>query len=216
MVRPYRLRRLSARIGQGPETVYRAVSTDNQPLLQQPMKWVRLQGAYRALAECPTPRMAAALAAAGVPNVAKVWTELAYEAVRQQIARELPSRLDSLYAFADPFEALSFTEVTSGAHQVWEGEVPEGVTWAAVDMSAFGVVRPETPDPAGYAEAWRRATEQARRYWVPGDEIQVQEILVAGELRLTRQVRLLPLLTELGLLQSDDRSRRARRRSSGS
>src|SRR5439155_16212041 len=110
---PYRLRRPPTRTGHGPLTVYRAVAAAAQPLQQVPQRWVRSQGAYQSLAPNPQPLIASALQAASVPCVDKVWTELAYEAARLDVAPNLPSRLDSLYAYMDPLEAL-FLHRTDG------------------------------------------------------------------------------------------------------
>lgn len=98
----YSLRRPNTRTGTGPVTVYRATSKPNQPLLQSPIRWVRQQPAFGPLSENPNPEHAALLARVGSANIEKVWTELAYEAVRVDVAPDAPSRLDSLYAFADP------------------------------------------------------------------------------------------------------------------
>jgi hypothetical protein len=93
-----------------------------------------------------------------VPNVDKVWTELAYESARARIAQALPSRLDSLYAYADPLEALSFTEVTGEPKAVWEGDVLAGAAWALVDVTEFEVVIPTTQDEQGYGRHGSRRT----------------------------------------------------------
>lgn len=200
----YQLRRPPTRDGQGPLTVYRAISTVGQPLLQQPMGWVRLQPAFQGLAVDSTPLAAAALAAASVPNVEKVWTEMAYEAGRVAVAPNLPSRLGSLFCFADPLEALSFTEVAGEAKHVWEAEVQAGIPWALVDMSQFEVVNPSTQDASGYQTAWDQAFRRASSYWAPDADVadvKVAEILIAGPAMLIRRLELLPLLRELGLVE---------------
>lgn len=181
--------------------MYRSIANTNQPLLQQPVRWARSLPAFQALATNPTPPIAAALAAASVADVDKVWTELAYESARVQVAPEMPSRLDALYAYADPLEALSFTEVTGEPKQVWEGNVQDRVPWAVVDMSAFKMVEPTNADEAGYQEAWDRAFEEAKMYWEPGDEVRIAEVLVAGSVLLSRRLELIPLLRELGLVE---------------
>jgi hypothetical protein len=182
-------------------TVYRAISPEPQALDQRPMGWVRSQPAYSTLATDPDPKVAAALSTAGTPRVAKVWTELAYEAVRSALAPDAPSRLDSIFACADPIEALSFTEATDSPQHVWEGEVDPGVRWAMVDMSAFSVVEPGSHDRSAYQAAWDRALNQAEAYWAPGPVIVQAEILVLGHLQLRRRLLLLPLLLELGLVK---------------
>src|SRR5207253_3676004 len=123
--------------------------------------------AFKALAQSPTPETAASLVAAGVANVAKIWTELAFEAVRQQLAPEAPSRLDAIFAFADPIEALSFTETTGQGQQVWRGTVESGVTWWLVDMAAFDVVEPQANAADVFRVSWAVALERARGYWIP-------------------------------------------------
>jgi hypothetical protein len=198
----YRLRRPEDRAGRGNLTVYRAISTDDQPLLQRPMGWVRLQRAYQALAADSNPAIAAALAAASVPHIEKVWTELAYESVRLAVAPTLPSRLDSLFAFADPLEALSFTEIAGEAKHVWEMAVPAETSWAVVDMTAFASVDPATKNASGYEAAWEEALERGRSYWTPCSTIKVAEVLVAGPATLTRRLELLPLLRDLGLIEA--------------
>jgi hypothetical protein len=132
--------------------------------------------------------------------VDKVWTELAFESARVHVAPDMPSRLDALYAYADPLEALSFTEVTGASKQVWEGEVQDDSQWALVDMSAFEVVNPVEVGEKGYQEAWDQAAKRAKTYWAPGGDVQAAEILVNGELLLTRRLQLIPLLREHGLL----------------
>ncbi len=201
----YKLRRPTSRTGVGPLMVYRAIAADmDQPLTQQPMLWVRSLPACRALVDDPQPRIAKALAAASVPYVPKVWTELAYEAVRLEVSPEKPSRLDVLYAYADPLEALSFTEITGLPKQVWEGGVAEEVPWAMTDMSVYGVIHPTTQDEDGFRTAWAQATEAARKYWQPDNGVRAAELLVAGPVQLTRRLELIPLLRERGLVEVTD------------
>lgn len=115
----------------------------------------------------------------------------------------MPSRLDSLYAYADPLEALSFTEITNEPKQVWEGTVQDGVAWAVVDMSVFKVIEPEVPDEGGFEETWRQAFDAAKQYLQPIVDTGAAEVLVAGQIRLSRRLQLIPLLRELGLLAPD-------------
>jgi hypothetical protein len=166
------------------------------------MRWVVSQQAYAGLSANQTPETAAALLAAGVPQVTKVWTELAFEEVRKELSPDAPSRLNCLFAFADPLEALSFTETTGQGQQVWCGEVDTDVSWKLVDMSPFNVVEPDQISAAGFREAWDKAQAQASRYWNPGAQVDVAEILVAGSLTLLERVRLMPFLREAGLLAS--------------
>jgi hypothetical protein len=108
--------------------------------------------------------------------------------------------LESLFAFADPIEALSFTEETDAPKHVWRGRVEAGAPWVVVDMKAFSVPQPPTPDAAGFQFAWTQAEAQAMGYWQPGPVVGVAEILVRGPILLSERLRLLPLLRELGLL----------------
>ncbi len=87
------------------------------------------------------------------------------------------------------------------AKHVWEGSVQDGVPWSVVDMSAFEVVVPPTPDEKGYQEAWDRAVEKGKAYWAPGDAVQVAEVLVPGPVLLTRRLELIQLLREVGLVE---------------
>jgi hypothetical protein len=147
----YRLRRPAVRQGVGPLTVYRAIALFDQPRRQSPVRWVRGQHAFKALSEDASPKIATALARASVDDVNKVWTELAFEEARTRIAPDMPSRLDVLYAYSDPLEALSFTEVTGEPKAVWEGEVQNGVQWALVDVSVAVVNRGDT-EPVSIAK----------------------------------------------------------------
>lgn len=193
------LRRL-APSGVGPAIVFRAI-TANVPLLQTPQSWVRNQPAFERLAADCLPDAAAALQAAGVLEVEKVWTELAYESVRAAAARDWPSRLDSLFAFADPVEAFDFGYETLGVKQAWEGTVPDGVAWAQVDMSVFRVERVAAATPAEFADAWQRAERGAHDYWSRSADPEVAEILVAGPIQLVRRVTLTDLFRTLGILE---------------
>lgn len=200
---PYELERPATRSGVGPIGVYRSISNFNQPLHQQPRRWVREQQAFKVLSGDPKPEIAAALAAAEVPVVVKVWTELAYEACRVDKAPDMPSRLDSLYAYADPLEALSFTEITGSAQQVFRGNVQENVPWAVVDMLDFQLIDPTTLDKEGFNAAWLQAFEDAERYWLHDGTPRAAEILVAGPILLTQRLELLPLLRELELVEPE-------------
>lgn len=148
------------------------------------MGFVRNTPEYRALSVSRSPEVAAALAATGtMQHVEKVWAEFAYEAARIDIAPSMPSRLDSLYALADPIEAFSFTEHSESAHAIWEIEVDEGVPWAMVDMSKFASGDAGNRDPAGYAALWDDRYEVAKGYWQPPGEIVIGEILIGGPAR---------------------------------
>lgn len=181
-------------------TVFRAI-TENVPLRQTPQSWVRNQQSFPPLAEAPVPEKAAELHAAGVPHVEKVWTELAFENVRLERASHLPSRLESLFAFADPLEAFDFGYETFGMKQAWVGEVPENVRWAQVDMSAYRVERAGTATSTEFQVAWDRAVVRASSYWVPSGIPVVAEVLVEGPIQLLRRVTLVQLFRDLRIVE---------------
>jgi hypothetical protein len=172
-----------------------------QPRQQIPARYVVSLDAFRALSANRDPEIAAALNAAKVDFVLKVWTELAYEAVRIRVRPTAPSRLESLFAFADPIEALSFTEETDTPKHVWRGEVDTGAPWVLVDMRAFSIPQLPVPGAAGFRAVWQQAEAQAMNYWQPTAVVGIAEILVGGPILLSARLRLLPLLRELGLLR---------------
>lgn len=201
MTDPYELKRPSSAAGVGPLTVFRAISRDKQPLLQAPRAWVTSLPAFHALSEASNPEIAApALVTSQVPAVAKIWTELAYEEVRKSVAPGSPSRLTSLFAFADPLEAFAFTEETGEAKTVYEGGVLDGVSWAVTDMSRFRMVEPQENSPAGFAQAWQEASVDAAAYWMPSGDFQMAEVLVEGGIQLIRQLTLIPFLRDIGIV----------------
>jgi hypothetical protein len=197
---PYSLRRPGSGSGVGGLTVYRAVSRVNQPLLQEPVRWTRQQGAFESLWEKSDPKDAALLARVGAPHIPKIWTEIAYEVVRSEVAPDHPSRLDSLFAFADPLEAFAFQQHVDAAVDVWEGQVLDGARWGLVDMAGFEVVQSHGSDMDSFANAWDQASAAARSYWAPGEMVETAEILVEGRIQLRRKLDLLPSLRELGAL----------------
>lgn len=185
--------------------VFRALANvSGQPLMQVPQMWTRLQPAFQSLEPDGRPEIAAALSRAQVAGVDKVWTELAYEAVRTEVGADRPSRLDSLFCFADVFEAFAFTETTGEARFVVRGVVEENVPWAVVDMAKFAVVAPASGDADGYAEAWEIARAQAYGYWAPDastSDVECAEILVAGPALFEDfPLRLLPTMRGHGLI----------------
>ena len=201
----YKLKRPPSLSGTGPLEVYRALSVGPPVLRQTPQCFVRRTDAFKGLFGRVSPTIAAALHAANVSLVPKVWTELAYESVRAEILPSAPSRLDALYAFADPFEAFSFTEETRTPHQVHRGMVLQGTPWQLVDMGSFSIVQPVTPDEAGYDQAWAVARTAAVSYWLTGQATPNTpfraEILVGGELQIDQQpLRLLEVMTSESLV----------------
>ncbi len=148
---PYRLRRPQERNGLGPLEVFRVLARkDGQPLRQVPNNWVRTLDAFVSLQHDFGPGTAATLARANVPYVDKVWAELAYESVRTEVAPEQPSRLDSVFCFADVFEAFSFPEVTTAL-------LPKG-SWKTASHGQLLIWRRLTPytRPAAMRMAMRR------------------------------------------------------------
>ncbi|MEX0754988.1 MAG: hypothetical protein WD556_07715 [Actinomycetota bacterium] len=126
-------------------------------------------------------------------------TELAYESVRQQQAPEFPSRLNSLFAFLDPFEALDLTRETAKAYMVIRGTVPAGVRFGVVDMMRFNVVELGTSEEE-VVSAYRAAEADAAKYWGE-DDMYLPEVLADGHVLLgPHQVSLVLLLQDLGLL----------------
>ena len=205
MAPPHRLQRPEERNGVGPIDVFRALAPQGvQPLSQVPQKWTRSRPAFQSLEPDARPEIAAAVRRAEVPDVDKVWTELAYESVRTEVAPQLPSRLDALFCFADVFEAFSFTEVTDAGRPVFKGTVDDGVPWAVVDMARFAIVNPTSHEVDGYEQAWQTASLQARGYWAPGaiiDDLECAEVLVAGSVSIeSAPLRLIPTMRSLGLI----------------
>jgi len=191
--------------GVGPLEVFRAIAPVTQNLVQTPQRFVLSSNAHAGLVANPTAATAAALHAAQVPSVIKVWTELAFESVRASIVPDAPSRLSSVYATADVYEAFSFTEITNGAHYVHRGVVQDGVPWRLVDMGSFEIVHPPTADEAGFEEAWKVALDKANRYWlkdrIPASTPFFAEILVGGTVNLDpKPLRLLDVLEADGFI----------------
>jgi len=161
---------------------------------------VKGQRAYQALSVDPRAEIAIALQRANVDHVLKVWTELAYESVRLTVAPDAPSRLESLYAYLDPLEALSFPLEIAEGRQIWRGAVADGVRWSIVDMSAFSSTPPATNDASGFQTSWDEAAVRARDYWQPRNEIRQAEVLIAGAIQLAERLNLLAVLRTLGLV----------------
>jgi len=190
--------------GRGPIEVFRVIEPQSGPPPRQvPQKWLLGQNAYRALQPDPRPETAVALVRANAPNVQKVWTEMAYEAVRTEIAPTAPPRFEAVFAFADPLEAISFPfQFNLGVPKwVYRGTVDETVPWRMVDMVSFSVVQPADTTTQGFADAWEVARRQAQGYWAPSDDVRIAEILVGGSVELTTAVVPLPLLRELGVIE---------------
>jgi hypothetical protein len=167
----YQRVRPDQRTDRGGLTVYRCVSRLSQPLLQTPVGWTRAQASFDPLSDDPDPQHAALLHRVGTPNVRKVWVELAYETTRANVAPHFPSRLDSLYAFADPVEAFDFQQHSDTALDVWKATIQDGVHWAVVDMAKFSIPDPPSTDAEGFDAIWDWATDNATQYWAPGETI---------------------------------------------
>lgn len=197
----YRLRRLESQTGEGTLTIYRSITPGEQPLLQTPMRWVENQPVFELLNETSlNPVHAALFHRAGTPYIPKIWTELAYESTRKEIAPERPSRLEALYAFLDPIEAFSFIQVTGQIKQIWKGNVLEGVPWAVVDMAEFETADVGDGSADGFARAWDSARQRAKAYWTPTTELKRAEVLIAGDLILEKHLDLIEALQDVGIL----------------
>ena len=185
--------------------MFRAIAPIPQSREQTPQRFVLSSPAYAGLAANPTPATAAALHAAQVPSVIKVWTELAFESVRAAIMPAAPSRLDAVYACADVYEAFSFTEETNTPHHAHRGMIQDGVPWQLVDMSAFASSVPPTSDEAGFEDAWTKSCDNANRYWLTGQATPntpfFAEILVGGVVTIDAdRLRLLDMMEGEGLI----------------
>jgi len=197
----YKLQRPAKRAGTGPLTVYRSTNRSDLSTIQTPQRWVMSQPAYAILSATPAASTAAQLQAAIHQHVPKIWTELAYEDVRRRLAPGAPSRLESLFAFADPVEAFSLEQVTNVDKAVWEAEVSIAAPWALVDMSHFEIGEYKSFDEAGFQDAWNNAADRASKYWMPGGTIATAEILVGGTIELKRQLNLVDLFRHIGLIE---------------
>ncbi len=201
---PHRLQRPNERAGLEPIEVFRSVAPQSRCPRQVPQSWVKSRPAFQSLESNPRPDIAAALFRANVPSVDKAWTELACEAVRVEVAGSSPSRLNSVFCFADVFEALSFPESAGEAKEVYKGVIEDGVPWVVVDMGKFAQVTPTSYDAAGYEQAWETARAQAYGYWAPDaaiDDLELAEILVAGPVLIEGSpLRLIPTMRDSGLI----------------
>ena len=207
--------RPDARSGRGSLTAYRAISRTHHDQVaaigaagqiagEIPMRWVRQQPLFGPL-EDRNAAYAAALGAndpAVVGDVHKIWGEIAYEDARAEVAAELPSRLDSIYACPDPIEAFCFLDHSGTARHVWEVLVNDDADWAMVDMAGFSIERPY-PVTSEAMEASRAAMLTAgRRYWTPA-EIEQPEVLIAGGITYVREVGLRETLIRAGILANE-------------
>lgn len=213
--------------GQGNLTAYRAISSDHRAQIlstvaesgrlaeETPARWVRQQPLFAhfvANDAAPSPagrlryaeeRRLAMLAArlaeehpSQLDDLYKLWAECAYETLRPLDAL---SRLDALYAFADPLDAFCFLDRNPGARYVWEVQVNDGVDWIVVDMAAFVVERPFPVTPRALGECRTRILENVPAYWHP-DECRLPEILIGGAVTYVRELALSATLVQSGVL----------------
>lgn len=159
--------------GWGSLEVFRSVSAQDQPLLQEPRQWVRRSPLFALLQQDQSSENAARLHAENPdanPAVLKIWVELAYETVRYERATDLPSRLDSLYACPDPLEAFCFLDHSDGAYRIWRGTTVEGSPWAIVDMSHFSIGSLKDGSAGDFRCIWSEARDRAVPYWEGGTQ----------------------------------------------
>jgi hypothetical protein len=201
----YEFRRPSELRGVGPFEVYRAVKEEarDAQMWQEPRFFVRQQWAFNRLLTSRDPELAALMygndAHPAQTSIPKLWTEAAYETKRLELDSTVPSRLDSLFACADPLDAFLLVDVTP-IGSVWRGTVEDGAGWVIVDMAEFATVTPASATTGAFEDAWREATLRAEAYWTPSSSHTKPEVLVAGAINLTEQVFLRSLLdiNELG------------------
>ncbi len=87
--------------------LYRVLNVNEPPSrVQMPQPRATGTRSYQLLYTSPDPVMAVTVL--DDPYLEDVWTELAYEHVRQQVAQSSASRPGALYAFVDPIEAFHF------------------------------------------------------------------------------------------------------------
>jgi hypothetical protein len=156
---------------------------------------------YELLSMNPDP--ARAMTVLDDPYLEDVWTELAYEHVRQQVAPTSVSRLGALYAFVDPIEAFHFATRPifpreGGPQVVVTIEVPQGTRWRLVDMDRWKVCRLAERTEAGLREAWTRASTAATEYWrVEVADVAFAEVLVEGHAVVGQAISLLDTLVNI-------------------
>jgi hypothetical protein len=152
---------------------------------------------FQVLAADPTPAHAASFVRE--PFFRDVWTELAYEKVRQEVAPNAVPRLNALFAFVDPLEAFDFATrpvVRDGYPQaVYEVQVAAGTRWQLVDMTKWS--RPSLGDCSAGAlrECWNAAQAAANGYWTTdAANVEIGELLIEGSATLRQPISLLRYL----------------------
>jgi hypothetical protein len=213
----YKLRRTPQRDGTGPLELYRAVLPDVASTLAR-RGVCRLEGSdliRQALTRtglgpeppaCVPTAAGLAVRALGRMNrktVEIAWAELAYEDVRRALAPSSVSRIGCTFGSLDPFEALSFRELSGIRYVVFPALVPAGVRWTVADMDQY--VRPTLDgDVSSAIEAYHLAHRHARNYWT-GPIRGRPEVIVGGPLVVRPEpVRLLALMRYTGVLPGTD------------
>lgn len=171
--------------------VYRAVDSVPPPLEQEPQQFVRHRAEWRAISEaCNPPARAAAFARLRSERswAYKCMVEWAYEVVRLKEAVGAPSRLDSLFLFADRVDAISFAKRFNKV-AVYEGSpVYPDIRVGQYDFGLY-YTRADTFEPTAevFGEAWVTACTMASRYWRGEVATGPVETLVGGTVMLTRE-----------------------------
>ena len=118
--------------------MYRVTSRASQPVVQTPQRAVSGLILYSQLIAAPDRAEAIAELfqdSVGIANeqsaLVKLWAEMVYEEVRQDIRPICPSRLESVYTCVDMLEAFAFAYRTGRGGQICRGRtarVPRGAS----------------------------------------------------------------------------------------
>jgi hypothetical protein len=177
----------------GAITVYRWIPLTAQPAHRQvPTHYVERLPEWQTVESAfsngqDVVRVAHHLRERGVPaaNINKVLAELATESVRRQSFPDRPSRLNCLYAFLDPIEAVGFSAIRGESGSVFEATTSTSSRWHAVPFPTPFFIQPATPDESGERASWQAMVDRAFSYWnMPLDTEGPVELLVEGDLGL--------------------------------
>ena len=126
------------------------------------------------------------------PTLEKMWAEAVYEAVRQRLLPDAPSRLDCLYAVQMGYDAfdilpeLGLTRSTfapSGFPTSGPVIIPARTRgqWVPVDMHLFRTVPTLEPNEAAITAALNTTERLAESYWTGGaSSAPITELLCDG------------------------------------